>query len=638
MLLRLFAVFLVTLTQISALHAAEFTFIDGRANPQEENDQWGRDHCNIRMTGEVVTGDAERFEALLAKHANQVAGDPELQGNPRIVTLCLNSPGGSLAEAIKLAEAIRKPRPFPRGTGIPFVTTRLEAGARCESACAIVFMSGTIYDWQFPPYPARSMHPTARLGFHAPALSIAGGTYTERHVNTAFGISIQSIASILRVLHVGETPDGKPYGGTERWIEASLLETMLRTPASSMRYIETVDDAGRWNIPVWPLPPARLDYAAAGRACRNRLAWKSHRPSRIHKSTPDAFVTSEFSEPTEALRRLFFLFDIKSSDMCDFSLLEGGFIALGTELSMNDFENLDEDDFRELTENDKARSDALAAGYSSFYVLMPHTNLASLAPGASQQVSATVPPPSFSPDHLAPRFGGENIVLLDHDGSQVALEVKGDSVWLWHYTPSAELAASGVEPGMLLFEGENKNDNWRGTARRISKACGDNPYTVNGRTVGNRIVLRGQYQRRNASCKPTAQWTAATLSFDIVIPGFSNSVTPATTAPATTAPATTPTPNKTATTSGALPGFVKVTGVSTGLIMREGPGGATAQVSELPAGTTNISLHGCQPAIAPSAWAAASAARKRVLLAGSWCSLTYNGKTGYVAGRYLAPQ
>lgn len=637
MLLRHFAVFLATLTQISALHAAEFTFIDGQADPQGEWEHWARDHCNIRMTGEVAAGDTEKFEALLAKHANQVASDPNLLGNPRIVTLCLNSPGGSLAEAIKLAESIRKTRPFPRGTGIPFITTRLEAGARCESACAIVFMSGTLDGWEDPPYPARSMHPTARLGFHAPALSISGGTYTEQHVNTAFGISIQSIASILRVLHVGEAPDGTPYGGEERWIEASLLETMLRTPANSMRYIETVDDAGRWSIPVWPIPRVNLDYASGWRACRNRLAWKTSRPSKIRKPTPDAFVTVELPAGSDVSRRLFYIIDEMSGDSCMLSLFKEGFLLIDTDVGMNDFSGSEGGGSRALTEVDKARTDVVEDGFAWLHMLMPNTKLASLAPGGSQQTSATAPPATFSPDRLEPRFGGERVILMDHNGSQMAWEVKGDRVWIWYFNPRAGLTDSGVTNGTLLFEGESRNDTWRGTARRFSKKCGDNLYAVKGRTEGARVVLQGQYQPRNASCQPSSQRKTDTLTFDIVMAGVSApAITETTTAPATTAPATTPT--ATASTSGALPGLVKVTGVSTGLNMRQGPNGQTAKVSELPAGTTNISLHGCQPAIAPSAWAAASATRKRVLLAGSWCSLTYNGKTGYVSGRYLAPQ
>ena len=50
--LRLVAVVLFFLAQISPLKAAEFTFIDGQADPQGEWEHWARDHCNIRMTGE----------------------------------------------------------------------------------------------------------------------------------------------------------------------------------------------------------------------------------------------------------------------------------------------------------------------------------------------------------------------------------------------------------------------------------------------------------------------------------------------------------------------------------------------------------------------------------------------------------
>lgn len=624
--LRLFAVVLFFLAQISPLTAAEFTFIDGRADPPV-NGNWVREHCNMRMTGEVATGDTERFEALLAKHANQVAGDPELLGNPRIVTLCLDSPGGSLAEAIKLAEAIRKPRPFPRGTGIPFVATRLEAGARCESACAIVFMSGTIDGWEDPPYPSRSIHPTARLGFHAPALAIGGGNYTERHVNTAFDISLQSISSILRVLHVGEAPDGTPYGGTDRWIEASLLEAMLRTPASSMRYIETVDDAGRWTIPVSPLPSEGFDYLSAWRACLNRLAWNTHRPSKMFKTTPDAYSVSEAPKRNGELRRLIVIVDEMSGQMCEVTLYVGGFLSVNTDPTLEY-----SDEYKTLTESGKARKDNMISGYASLWVQLPQTTLASLAPDSTPQPSAAASAAPISPDRLAPRFGGERVMLMDHNGSQMAWEAKGDRIWIWYYTPRAGLKGSGVVPGTLLFEGENTNGQIRGTARRFSKKCGDKTYAVQQRPASSGIVLEGQYQGRDSNCQSTFKWVPDTLVFEFV----EAAIPTATAAPDTPTP--TPSPTTPSTAGSALSGRVKVTGVSTGLILRQGPSGQSAELGEVPAGTTNLSLLSCEPSIDAAAWASASAARKRVLLAGSWCSLTYGGQTGFVSGRFLAPQ
>ena len=214
----------------------------------------------------------------------------------------------------------------------------------------------------------------------------------------------------------------------------------------------------------------------------------------------------------------------------------------------------------------------------------------------------------------------------------MAWEAKGDRIWIWYYNPRAGLKGSGVVPGTLLFEGENVNGQIRGTARRFSKKCGDKTYAVQGRPSGSGIVLEGQYQGRDANCQSTFKWQSDRLVFEFV-----EASTPANTA-ATVASTLTPSPTAPSTGGSALPGRVKVTGVNTGLILREGPNGQSAELGEVPAGTTNLSILSCQPTIDASAWATASAARKRVLLAGSWCSLTYGGQTGFVAGRFLAPE
>ncbi|WP_127115903.1 hypothetical protein [Shimia sediminis] len=612
MLLRLLACVLAGGLSISSATAADFSFVDGQADPPVEGN-WIRDHCNMRMTGEVVAGDTERFEALLAKHANQVVSDPVVHGNPRIVTLCLNSPGGSLAEAVKLAEAIRKDRPFPRHKGIPFVATRLEAGATCESACAIVFMAGASGALVDPPTPNRSMHPTARLGFHAPALTVGGGNYTQRHVNTAFDISIQSIAAILRVLHVGEDETGKSYGGNARWIEASLLEAMLRTPASSMRYVDTVDDAGRWDIPVSPIRGKAFDHDSLLTACLNELAWQNQRPAG-GIGFDDGLSPTERDVPEggHILRRVFFAIDEFTGHYCEITVHRTGFLRIDADPDLS----IDVPGHF-MTEADRARRDLLPATGQTLWLYDPQTRLAALAPAGEAQAASAPQDAASTANGWAPRYGGDKVTLWDHNGSQMAWESKGSQRWIWYYAPRAGLAGSGVVSGTLLFEGEMRNGELRGTARRFSKKCGDNVYSVKGRAQGTRVVLKGLYWGRDKACKSTLKQKPDTLTFDFI----------------STGPEADPTPDGSAPT-----GRVQVTGVRTGLNMRAAPNGKAAKVDEVPAGQGGITLLSCLPAIDAAAWAGASGAGKRRLLAGSWCSLSYRGRTGFVSGKYLAPE
>ncbi len=75
-------------------------------------------------------------------------------------TICLNSPGGSVLEGVKLAKQFYK-----QGVG-----TVIPAGAECHSMCAILFMMG-IAQGPEVSFVNRKLHVTGTLGFHRPIVS-----------------------------------------------------------------------------------------------------------------------------------------------------------------------------------------------------------------------------------------------------------------------------------------------------------------------------------------------------------------------------------------------------------------------------------------------------------------------------------
>ena len=185
------------------------------------------DSC-VLIEGPIVQGHAETIRALFAQAAS--ADDFSLK------TLCLNSPGGSFVEAAQIVRFLRENA----------IGTRLQAGARCESACALIFMAGTMQwheTWTLGTW--RVMHPTARLGFHAPSLNVADGQYNAGTVTKAYDVALATMAEAVNALMV-------PQGRSVPNLKPSLLERILATPATSMFYIETTDQAGRWGISVGP--------------------------------------------------------------------------------------------------------------------------------------------------------------------------------------------------------------------------------------------------------------------------------------------------------------------------------------------------------------------------------------------------
>lgn len=193
------------------------------------------DGCYLRLDGPIVPGDLERFL-------------PSLQNSPRSQRiLCLNSPGGSLHEAVLIGQRLTN------------VGTRIEAGKQCLSACAVIFMAGRRSIDDRVAVPDRIMHATARLGFHAPALTIADGRYDSETVSQAYDVSTRAIAVLIDASSDWHFPNGR-------------LTEMLGTPASSMTYVETIADAARWDVEVdgigWPVKISRRSVAFA---CENAL-------------------------------------------------------------------------------------------------------------------------------------------------------------------------------------------------------------------------------------------------------------------------------------------------------------------------------------------------------------------------------
>jgi hypothetical protein len=594
--------------------AADFTFVSGAALPASDNRFDGRTLCNIRMDGEIVDGDAARFDQFLASVADRIEEDPDILGNPRIATLCLDSEGGSLDAAVRIAEAIRKDRPFTMRKGIPFVATRLGANARCESACAIIFMAGTYDDFEGPASPMRSMHPTARLGFHAPALSVPRGDYREVFVSTAYNTSISAIASILRVLNVGADPDGRLYSGSGPWMVAPLLEAMLATPPSQMRYVETVDDAGRWGIPIFPIVQKEFGLRTAYHACINRSAWGRNRPSY----TPSELEFGNVSERSVQgssfdfrVRRLFVVLNELDGEYCEITARENGNASLTLQPDVS---------AGGVALDRTAPGDTMpvSMGSRAIWFYDANTPLNTLAP----EGEAPLPVAQTLSRHFdtavsdwAPRFGGTKISLWNHNGSQMAWESRGQDRWIWYYRPRDGLRSAGVTEGTLLFEGKLKAGVLWGQGRRFSSTCPDNLYPLAGEVKGTKVVLTGKYRRRNPDCT-AGDARNDRLEFEFIATAPVQSGAPDGTAPAD---------------------LMRITGVRTGLNFRAGPQGSAVKILELPADLSGIQLQSCVPGISALVWQTATPNQQSRMLSENWCSLVYRGRVGYVSGKFLTP-
>ena len=132
------------------------------------------------------------------------------------------------------------------------ITTQVEEGAKCFSACALAFMGGTYSHWEDGKFISRYLHVNGRLGFHAPALSVPSGRYNENTVEAAYRTAISAIAELAQL---GEKNQTLGLGGSGR-TKLSLIEILLKTSPENVYEIDTTGKAARWDIDLvgWNVP------------------------------------------------------------------------------------------------------------------------------------------------------------------------------------------------------------------------------------------------------------------------------------------------------------------------------------------------------------------------------------------------
>lgn len=228
---------LAVFTMFAMNSAAFAATVELRSNPEMG--------CFATLAGVIEKGDAEKVLGLVPRRETLRSSDYSM---PRHGTrLCLDSPGGSLVEAVEIADILRE----------NLIGTAVGAGANCESACAVAFMGGFYStETDIGDQADRIIHPTARLGFHSPSLTVSEGQYSEQAVNQSYALALQSLGQVVQRLQRLE-------------LAVPIVETMLSTPPDQMSYVETVGQASIFGIAVAPVPLPKPDAAALKWACVN---------------------------------------------------------------------------------------------------------------------------------------------------------------------------------------------------------------------------------------------------------------------------------------------------------------------------------------------------------------------------------
>lgn len=266
--------------------------------------------CLVTLDGTIAPGDTDALLAVIkrasteSRYADTIwyTDDDGGQG-PYIdfktpLNLCLNSPGGALQEAVALTQAVHGR-----------LGTMIRPGARCESACALVFMAGS-YDTasDIGTITSRHLHVDGRLGFHAPSLTVPDGNYSAETVAKAYQVSVDASALIFRNLVKFRFPP-------------SLAAKMHQTPPQDMFYISTVRQAARWGISVLGIdPPVQFSDAVIKTACANLFRGTMD----LQTSDPDIWHIS--GAPLNQVNRDGRLFSYQGFGMEAVGTCEGAFL------------------------------------------------------------------------------------------------------------------------------------------------------------------------------------------------------------------------------------------------------------------------------------------------------------------------
>src|SRR5262245_11896504 len=264
----------------SETRAARITAPGLHATAVKANDKvssyWPSDPvlCDLVLEGAISDGDSRSLERAFKT----------IEGSWDSFTffLCLRSRGGSVQEALKIAQFLMK-------TERPSIATVVEDGQTCASACALIFLAGNA-PARVGAWPQRFLHPRGRLLFHSSRMDL--DTYSDDELRSFLNTpdsegrglkgkivdlyrdGLRDVQNVIQTFKRDVVRDREDLG--EPWIRPSLFLEMFGQDWDEWICVDTVDAVGRWNIQVFGYsPPAKPKASDYFNVCHNVYGWRS---------------------------------------------------------------------------------------------------------------------------------------------------------------------------------------------------------------------------------------------------------------------------------------------------------------------------------------------------------------------------
>ena len=205
--------------------------------------------CTFNLKGDIVSGDADRLKKVMDPVVEEFFGDR--------MWICLNSEnGGDFQEAIKIIDYMLE------NGGTKGLGTVVEAGKKCNSACALIFLAGRLHHGDGYFTTQRLLHPKSRLGFHAPFSASDAGSDKKQLIAASFKNGVKAVQSLLKY--------------DKDLFPKSLLTTMLSKEPGEYFEISTIDDLGRWDIGLYDYREPKVNSERQlYEVCLNVDSWKN---------------------------------------------------------------------------------------------------------------------------------------------------------------------------------------------------------------------------------------------------------------------------------------------------------------------------------------------------------------------------
>jgi hypothetical protein len=226
-------------------------------------------NCAVQFSGQINPGDFDRFVQYTKPLVLSDNGGPE-----HGLTVCLNSKGGNLVEALRFAHFFRRES----------VGTVVGSGQICISACALIFMMGVGWVGE-TSFLNRKLHVGGRVGFHRPSFKIDSTELMQPSaVVAAYDAAIRSVIELMII------SNNRAPSENAEMIPSDLIQLMLEHVDDDIYFIDSIEKAGRWRIELFGFEmPRLLTENHAVQACLNSLRWESREPIEESSITIDGF-------------------------------------------------------------------------------------------------------------------------------------------------------------------------------------------------------------------------------------------------------------------------------------------------------------------------------------------------------------